>query len=86
MDRRWMFPPMRSRFSETKSVHRTHFRLRASARKRVGCRSIRSRMTPAVVRPPFAGQQPESEEARAAEAEEFRVQREACEAANTGSD
>jgi hypothetical protein len=36
--------------------------------------------------PPFAGQQPESEEARAAEAEEFRVQREACEAANTGSD
>ncbi|MFP4554565.1 MAG: hypothetical protein ACLFRT_11985 [Actinomycetota bacterium] len=35
--------------------------------------------------PPFAGQQPESEEAREAEAEAFRAQREACEAGDTGS-
>ncbi|MDZ7677528.1 MAG: hypothetical protein U5K29_03140 [Acidimicrobiales bacterium] len=35
--------------------------------------------------PPFAGQEPESEEAREAEAEAFRVQREACEAGDTGS-
>jgi hypothetical protein len=36
--------------------------------------------------PPFAGQQPESDAARAAEAEAFRGQREACEAGDARSD